>query len=133
MQLRDWLIRDEGLRYKPYKDSVGKITIGVGRNLTDVGLSLEEIYYLLENDIERCKGQLISYSWYTKQPPGVKDALINMCFNLGLEGLLAFRTMIRLLDKGKYQDAAEAALDSSWAKQVPERAKQITHAIALGK
>jgi lysozyme len=56
--LIDLLVKHEGIRNKPYEDSVGVLTIGVGRNLDDVGLSHDEIYYLLKNDIRRCEKEL---------------------------------------------------------------------------
>lgn len=133
LSLRDWIIHHEGLRQKPYQDSVDKITIGVGRNLSDNGISIEEAYYLLDNDIKRCKRELESYTWYTRAPRGVQEALINMCFNLGISRLLGFQRMISALESHNYHQASFEALDSKWAKQVGQRAKDISAVIREGK
>lgn len=57
-QLKKELIRDEGFRSKPYKCTAGKLTIGVGRNIEDNGITEDEAMYLLENDIASCIKQL---------------------------------------------------------------------------
>jgi lysozyme len=131
--LKDWLIRNEGIKQTPYTDTVGKLTIGVGRNLTDRGLTLEEVYYLLDNDIDTARTNLEHYSWYVIQPFGVRDALCNMCFNMGLTRLLKFEKMIEALKAKKYQKAAAEALDSVWAKQVGKRAQEVAAVIREGK
>ena len=133
MTLKDWLIENEGLRYHPYTDTVGKLTIGVGRNLSDRGLTLEEIHFLLDNDIARCKKDLSSLDWYKTQPPGVQEALLNMCFNLGITRLKKFTKMIDALRVRQYHKAALEALDSTWAQQVGDRAKQVAAMIREGK
>jgi lysozyme len=132
-RLRDWLIECEGLKLEPYIDSVGKTTIGVGRNLTDRGISRKEALFLLEEDVAICMKELEAHSWYTKQPPGVKEALINMCFNLGMPRLLTFKKMILALDATNYHHAAIEALDSRWATQVGDRAKQVAERIRDGR
>lgn len=131
-RLRDWLIECEGLNLEPYIDSVGKTTIGVGRNLTDRGISRKEALFLLEEDVAICMQELESRPWYTKQPPGVREALINMCFNLGMPRLLTFKKMIRALEAKKHHQAAIEALDSRWATQVGNRAKQVAERIRCG-
>lgn len=133
MSLQDDLERDEGRKKKPYLDTVNKITIGIGRNLTDNGLSEDEIDYLYQNDIKRCQKELAPFKWYTKQPSHIRDALLNMCFNLGINRLLGFKNMIAALDAGNYNSAAAHALDSVWAQQVGDRAKRIAAIIRQGK
>jgi len=125
MNLRDWIIHHEGVRLLPYKCPAGKYTIGAGRNLTDVGITIEEAYYLLDKDIERCARELEPYSWYSDQPAKIQDALVNMCFNMGLPRLLRFKRMISCIEIHQYGDAAEEALDSRWARQVPSRARDV--------
>lgn len=131
--LRQWLIECEGFRNFPYQDTVGKLTIGVGRNLDDCGLHSDEINLMLDNDIEAAKEKLSIYTWYNSAPPGVKDALVNMCFNMGIMNLLGFKRMISALINHDYESAASHALDSKWAKQVPNRAIDITGVIREGK
>ncbi len=127
--LKEWIKSDEGLSLVLYQCPMGKYTIGYGRNLEDRGISQEEADYLLSNDISYCKHQLSNYDWYLIQPKEVKDALVNMRFNLGLFGLLQFKKMIDALKNKDYQRAAKEALDSRWAKQVGNRAHRIADVI----
>lgn len=131
--LKDWIKQHEGYRSHPYLDTVGKVTIGYGRNIDDNGISKEEAEILLDNDIERCRKELSPYRWYSEQPFGVQDALVNMCFNLGLARLLGFRKMIAALEVKDYTKASKEALDSKWATQVHQRAKDIALMIREGK
>lgn len=128
MSLEDDLIRDEGLRLKPYRDTVGKLTIGVGRNLDDVGITETEARVLLANDIAAAESALRrSFPWFLAAPEGVQRGLTNMAFNMGLPRLLGFQNMLKALAAGDYQKAALEALDSAWAKQVGARAVRISN------
>lgn len=131
--IEEWLIQHEDLENFPYRCSTGKLTIGVGRNLEDTGISDEESLYLLRNDIKRCKSELVKYSWYVRQPEQVKIALINMCFNLGIQRLLKFKKTIKALEEKNYPLAAKHALNSKWAKQVGQRAIDVTELIRNAK
>lgn len=133
LSLRDWIIAHEGVKLKPYHDTVGKLTIGVGRNLDERGISLEEAYILLDNDIDLCIRQLQNYPWFMRLDPNRQDALINMCFNLGLPRLLGFKKMIDALGRQDYTRAAIEALDSKWAQQVKGRAIDVASVIREGK
>ena len=130
--LENWIKFHEGYRSFPYTDTVGKLTIGYGRNLSDKGISFDEAMVLLRNDISSCTKELSTFMWYNEQPPHVKDALVNMCFNLGLTNLLKFKRMIKALEKKDYTTAAKEALDSKWATQVPNRAKDIALVMRQG-
>lgn len=131
--IEDDLIRDEGLRLKPYKCTAGKTTIGVGRNLDDVGITKEEALILLRNDIERCKKDLDkNIPWWKNLTDNRQNALINMTFNLGINGLLGFKNTLELIRTGQYDKAANNALQSKWAEQVKDRAKRIAEAIRKG-
>jgi lysozyme len=127
----DWIKKHEGFRSKPYKDSVGVLTIGYGTNL-EQGLSEKQCNYLMLCEIETCLDELNHYSWYTKQSTARKDALLNMCYNLGMPRLLSFKKMISALDVKDYATAAKEALDSKWAKQVGDRAKDVAVMIRAG-
>lgn len=133
LALRDWIEHHEGLRQDLYQDTEGKYTIGIGRNLSDNGISIEEAHFLLENDIASCQRDLEKFSWYTSAPRGVQDALTNMCFNLGLTRLLGFKRMIAALKIGDYRKAACEALDSKWARQVGLRAYDVADVIRAGQ
>jgi lysozyme len=119
--LRARLYENEGKKRSAYQDSLGYWTIGCGR-LIDArkngGLSDVEIDYLLTNDIQTARNDLQSYSWYQKQDQVRKDVLVELCFNLGLAGLLGFKKMIGALDTTNYKLAVAELLDSKWATQV---------------
>lgn len=120
------LVRDEGMRLKPYTDTVGKVTIGVGRNLDDVGISETEALDMLDADIDRSIEDLErNLPWLFERPEPVQRALVNMCFNLGWPRLSGFRNMLAALEAGDYDRAAAEALDSRWARQVGARAERI--------
>lgn len=127
------LERDEGVRLKPYKDTVGKWTVGVGRNLTDNGISREECNLMLHNDIDAVEKALNRAApFWRNLSEGRARALANMCFNLGLPRLLQFRVMLQALEWERWDEAADAALDSRWAIQVGERAERIAELIRKG-
>ncbi|SNS16590.1 lysozyme [Humidesulfovibrio mexicanus] len=125
-RLAKQLLTDEGLKLKPYRCTAGKLTIGVGRNLEDRGITEDEAMLLLQNDIKRCWGQVVgALPWVLNAPEPVQEALVNMCFNLGLAGLLKFKNTLAHLEAGEYELAEMEMLDSAWAKQVGARANRL--------
>ena len=120
------LKRDEGRRLKPYRDSVGKLTIGWGRNLDDVGISEAEAEAMLEADIAVAEHELDRVlPWWRELPEPAQRALANMAFNLGMPRLLGFRRMLAALGARDFETAAAESLDSKWARQVGDRAQRI--------
>jgi lysozyme len=117
-QLRQLIILHEGLKLKPYKDTVGKLTIGVGRNLDDVGISEDEALMMLDHDLTDCEVALTKYDWYVKLDDVRQGVIIELAFNVGLAKVLAFKKMISALANKDYAGAANELLDSSWATQV---------------
>jgi lysozyme len=87
---------------------------------------------MFDNDFARAEAELKQYSWYLIQPQHIKDALMNMNFNMGITRLLGFRKMIAALIDKNYNKAAREALDSKWATQVGQRAKDIALMIRQG-
>ena len=131
--LKDQLLRDEELRLKPYTDSVGKLTIGVGRNLSDKGISFQEAQMLLVNDIGAALSELQSALPWTATLDDVrKGAMLNMTFNLGIGGLLEFHDFLARMQRGDFPGAAGAMLDSLWARQVGARATRLSIQIEKG-
>ncbi|MBB6251696.1 glycoside hydrolase family protein [Nitrospirillum iridis] len=127
------LRRDEGVRLKPYADTVGKLTIGVGRNLSDVGLSTSEVDLLLSNDIERVRDDLDrALPWWRALSEARQRAVANMAFNMGVPTLQTFHTTLGHLQAGRFGQAADAALASRWASQVGARAGRIATLIRVG-
>lgn len=131
--LKKQLIEDEGLTYKPYKDSRGITTIGVGRNLDDVGLSADEVFFLLTNDIERVEKDLQTFPWWSSLDPVRQLALANMRFQLGPNRFRGFKNMLYAIEIGDYQGASKEALNSDYAKQVPRRAAKVAFQLRTGK
>ena len=133
MTLREQLIRDEGWRTKPYRDSAGILTIGCGRNLESTGLSQDEIDYLLANDIRRAQeGVAIALPWSGNLDEARRGVLENMAFNLGVRGLLQFRKMLTACAAQDWETASAEMLDSMWAKQVGERAVRLARQMREG-
>ena len=116
--LRSLLIEHEGLKLFPYTDTVGKTTIGVGRNLTDRGISHNEAMTMMNNDIGMCINQLEHFSWYTAMDKVRQEVLVELCFNIGLPDLLKFKTMISFLIEKDWELAADAMLASKWRQDV---------------
>lgn len=128
------LMSDEGLRLKPYRDTVGKLTIGVGRNLDDVGISQDEAMEMLANDIRRTYSSLTTaIPWMTKLNDARQNVLLNMAFNLGIAGLLGFKHTLDLVQRGDYSGAADAMLQSKWARQVGNRAVRLSEQMRSGE
>lgn len=118
---------DEGLRLRPYLDTVGKRTIGIGRNLDDVGISQDEAAYMLKNDIARVESQLDkALSWWRTMSDDRQQVLANMCFNMGITTLLTFKNTLAAMQSGRYSDAANGMLSSVWARQVGARAVRLS-------
>ena len=134
MGIFDQLKRDEGCRLTPYKDQVGKLTIGYGRNLDDVGISLDEANTLLQNDVRKAVADVNQHLPWAK---GLDDArlgvLINMAFNMGIAGLLQFKNTLALIEAGEFDQAADAMLESKWATQVGPRAHRLAVQMRSGE
>jgi lysozyme len=119
-------MNDEGVKLKPYRCTSGKLTIGVGRNLDDAGITRQEALALLENDIAIVIRELnANVPWWGNLPEPASRGLANMCFNLGWPRLSEFRKMLGALEAGEFEEAADEALNSKWARQVGPRANRI--------
>ncbi len=133
MSLRDDLLRDEGLRLKPYRCTAGKLTIGVGRNLDDVGITKDEALYLLDGDIARVRTEVKkAFAWFDGLNEVRQNVILNMAFNLGLYRLSQFHQTLRAIEKGDYATAADQMLKSLWAKQVGQRAVRLARQMREG-
>lgn len=131
--LLEQLIRDEGMVLHPYTDTVGKVTIGCGRNLTDVGITKEEAIYLCSNDIQNATQHLQqSLPWTDGLDDVRRDALIAMTFNMGIGRLCGFKKFLSALQVGDWKTARNEMLDSQWANQVGARAYRLSIQIETG-
>lgn len=131
--LLEQLRRDEGLRLDLYEDTVGKKTIGYGRNLSDTGISAQEAEYLLMADIARftllVRDKL---PWTAALSTERQAVLINMAFNMGIAGLLGFKKMLAAVQAADYEQAANEMLASTWATQVGARATRLAEQMRTG-
>lgn len=136
--MRAELRRDEGQPgsepvLRPYRDTVGKLTIGFGRNLDDVGITPEEADMMLDHDIAIALGSLTGrVPVFATLDPVRQRVLVNLAFNLGVEGLLGFRHMFAALYRKDYDAAARELLDSKYAGQVGQRAVRLAHMLRTG-
>ena len=122
------LVIDEGMRLKPYRCTAGKLTIGIGRNLDDRGVTAEEAMFMLRNDIDLVLAELkLNLPWFEAAPEPVKQVLANMAFNMGMPRLLKFKKTLTFLEEGNYQKASIEMLDSRWASQVGSRATRLSN------
>lgn len=125
--LRNQLLRHEGLRLHPYADTGGALTIGVGRNLTAVGISHEEAMSLLEHDMAACLADLSTFPWFAGLTEGRQLALLDLRFNLGPAGFRTFKKMIAAIERSDWGAAAAELQSSRWATQVqPARVRALT-------
>lgn len=129
---------DEGVKATVYKDHLGFDTIGVGR-LVDSrkagsGLRSHEIDFLLQNDINDRIDQLMRrLPWFQDLDDARKGVLLNMSFQMGVEGLLGFKNTLAMVERGDYAKASEGMLQSLWARQTPERAKRMSIQMKTGE
>jgi lysozyme len=120
------LKRDEGERLFPYVDTVGKTTIGVGRNLTDRGIDPDESALMLHNDIQHVIQMLdASLPWWKSLTDARQRVLANMCFNLGWPRLMLFKRMLAAMQAGDVEEAVAEMMNSTWAKQVGARSQRL--------
>ena len=143
------LAMHEGIRLEPYICPAGYKTIGIGRNLETNPLTAEEkrvcgdyehgitkqaAFYLLRNDIKRVTKECMkSIPFFSVLDNERQYALVDMCFNLGIKGLLKFKNMLRAMGAGYWEEASRECLNSKYAKDVGIRAKRIAETIRTGR
>lgn len=136
-RLLETLKRHEGVRYYVYRDHLGYETIGVGRCINravGLGLSPDEVEYLLINDVQRCIEELDgAFDWFKDLDEVRREAMINLCFNLGLTKLRKFVNALDAMKQRNYNKAATEFLNSKWATQVGERSREVAHMIRTGE
>jgi lysozyme len=130
------LKRHEGVEHHIYRCSAGFWTLGAGRNVDPqggLGLSDDEVDYLLQNDIERVIKELSAeYRWFNSLDDVRKDAMIDISFNLGATRLRGFRRALAAMEVADYTTAAKEFLDSKWSRDVKGRATELCYMIETG-
>ena len=133
-ELTKSLIKHEALKTKPYKCTADKLTIGVGRNLDDNGITEDEALYLLKNDINRCVSDVgRNIPEWKKHNECRQNVLIELCFNIGINRLLGFKKMLAALQKNDYATAADEMQNSRWFKQVGQRGVTMCEMMRTGE
>ena len=116
---------EEGYRQFPYRCTAGKLSVGYGFNLDDVGFTKDECDLILNYRIRKIQGQVKSTLYDLDAPEEVWEILYHLAYQLGLNGLLKFKKMIKALYDMDYETAADEGLDSLWYKQTPNRANRL--------
>ena len=130
------IIEHEGLIPYAYEDSMGFLTIGVGRLIDKRRggkLSLDEIQYLLNNDIQETTASIKHFRWYSNQDEVRQGVLVELAFNMGLPHLLGFSNMLAAISIKDYLLASKELVSSQWAKQVStNRVQNLQHRLLTG-
>lgn len=139
-RLREMLKRHEGLELKPYQCTANRWTVGYGHNLEAHGkermesITLEEAERFLDEDIAAAESMCRTRMPYYDDLDDVRKAvLVDMCFNLGIGGLMGFKKTLGAVAEKQYGRAAVEMLNSKWATQVGRRAKRLSEMMAFGK
>ena len=133
-RLKQMLIKHEGIKLKPYKCTMGFVTIGIGRNLDANGISELEAIVMLDNDIAEVKKQVEKkFKWFNKLNDVRKDVIIDMVFNMGLKTFCEFKMTIHFLEEGDFAQASIEMLESDWSTQVGCRAKELSKMMYTGE
>lgn len=132
MSVLEQLRRHEGLRLEPYRCTEGFLTIGYGRNLDAKGISHLEAVDMLICDIEETEAALNERGLLDGLDEARGGVLVNMAFQLGINGLLKFENTLRLVKEGRFEDASVEMLDSKWASQTPSRAEELSQQMKTG-
>ena len=137
-RLEKQLAIDEGREVKVYRDTLGFLTVGIGHKITPLDglhagdeINDERVDSLFAADLDAAITYVEKYipSSYNGQPEAVQEALINMCFNLGIGGLMKFPHFLADLAAKNYEAAAHELETSLWYNQTGDRAKRIVAAI----
>ena len=131
--LRPQLEEDEGVRHHPYRDSKGYLTIGCWRNLDSVGISDDEVDFLLNNDIADAESDARKLvPTFDALSDARKAVVVNMSFNMGFDTFSKFHNTLAAINDGRFYDAAVGMLASAWATQVGDRAQRLAKAMREG-
>ena len=129
MVVKTLIEQHESRTRKPYKCTAGKTTVGVGRNLDDLGLSDDEIDYLFANDLKRAQDAASKYPWFADLSEVRQAAVLDLFFNLGPSRFAGFRNFIQAMSQKQYAWAAAELRDSRWFTQVGRRGPRVVSMI----
>ena len=127
MSLIESIKKHEGYVGVVYKDSLGIDTIGYGFAIKDLELDVDVCDIILERKLKALQDMVqVKFNWYIYMPQEIKDVVMEMCYQLGVGGFSKFKKTIAYLQNKQFKDASEEMLDSLWAKQTPNRAKELS-------
>ena len=130
MDLIESIKRHEGYVGVVYKDSLGIDTIGYGFAIKDLELDADICDIILERKLKDLKDRINNkFDWYIYMPPEIKDVVTEMCYQLGVTGFSKFKKTIAYLQNKEWRNASIEMLDSRWAKQTPNRAKEMSNRV----
>lgn len=128
--VQELVAQHEGLRLKPYKDSLGVLTIGYGRNLDDVGLRRNEAEIMLGNDLRAARVSAQRYRWFADLSDVRQAVIVDMHFQLGRAGFAAFTNTRAAIAAGDWRTAADEMIASRWHEQTPTRCDRLARMMA---
>ena len=130
MSLIDSIKEHEGYVGIVYKDSLGIDTIGYGFAIKDLELDRDICDIILERKLHTLEDSVnFKFSWYIYMPQEIKDVVMEMCYQLGVNGFSKFKKTISYLQNRQFEEASVEMLDSLWAKQTPNRAKELSERV----
>jgi lysozyme len=130
MSLIESIKQHEGYVGVVYKDSLGIDTIGYGFAIKDLELDKDVCDIILERKIKNLQDRVKNkFSWYKYMPPEIQDVVMEMCYQLGVTGVSKFKKTITYLQNKEFKNASIEMLDSRWAKQTPNRAKELSNRV----
>lgn len=125
----EFIKEEEGFREKPYLDTLGVPTFGIGFTY----ITEEEADWILAKRLSEIETELrAKYRWYDNLNATRQDVLISMVYQLGFGGIAKFKKFIAAMERKDYDTAAVEMLDSLWARQTPNRAKRQADMIKNG-
>ena len=134
-ELLDRLKGFEGYRQFAYRCSLGHLTIGFGTMIEEGGHGVPEYIaeLLLRDYLQTIDTRLRVHGWFTDLDEARQHCILEMAYQMGVEGVQGFSKMIEALRNGDYSRAAAEALDSLWAKQTPSRARDVAQRLRDGR
>lgn len=133
-RLKKQLEIDELRSKKIYTDTVGKVSGGIGRNLTDRGFSDDEIDLMYANDIKMAeKDARALVPGFDLLNDVRQEVVMNMSFNMGYTRLSGFKRFISALNSSDFDGAADEMRTSKWYGQVGQRGVRLVNAMRMGR
>lgn len=125
--------RHEGFVHVPKPDAKGMYVIGYGHDITPDqaqdyanGISETDAESLLEQDITKAEAALASdLPWALNLSQIKQDVLVEMIFQMGVDGLMTFHNLLFNARQGNDAAVAQSMLNSLWHSQTPTRCEEL--------